>query len=240
MREKSPFVRGLVDGLPIAVGYLSVAFAFGIYAVGSGLTMWEATLISVTNMTSAGQLAGVPIIAAGGSLLEMAASQLVINLRYALMSVSLSQRLDGSMTVPHRMAVAFCNTDEIFAVAVSRPNLVGWRYLYGLILVPALGWNLGTFIGAAAGDLLPAFVTTALGIAIYGMFLAIIVPRIREDRPTALCILLSAALSCLCRYLPPLSMIPQGFVIIICAVIASAVLAAVAPIDVPEEVESRA
>lgn len=240
MREKSPFLRGIVDGLPIAVGYLSVAFAFGIYAVGSGLTIWEATLISVTNMTSAGQLAGVPIIAAGGSLLELAASQLVINMRYALMSVSLSQRLDDSMTVPHRMAVAFCNTDEIFAVAVSRPKLVGWRYLYGLILVPALGWSLGTLIGAAAGDLLPAFVTTALGIAIYGMFLAIIVPRIREDRPTALCILLSAVLSCLCRYLPPLSAIPQGFVIIICAVIASAVLAAVAPIDVPEEVESRA
>ena len=240
MEKSSPFFRGIVDGLPIAAGYLSVAFAFGIFALGSGLTLWEATFVSAANMTSAGQLAGVPIITGGGSLLELASSQLVINLRYALMSISLSQRLDESMTAPHRMAAAFCNTDEIFAVAVSRPDPVGWRYLYGLILVPALSWIVGTFIGAAAGDLLPGFITTALGIAIYGMFLAIIVPRIREDRPTALCILLSAALSCLCRYLPPLRAIPQGFVIILCAVLASAVLAAAAPIDVPEEVERRA
>ena len=230
-------MAGLVDGLPICFGYLSVSFAFGIFAVGSGLTVWETLFISMTNVTSAGQLAAVPIITLGGTLAELASSQFVINLRYALMSISLSQRLDGSMTLPHRLAVAFVNTDEVFAVAASRPELVGKRYLYGLILTPYLGWSTGTLVGAAVGDLLPAFLTSALGIAIYGMFLAIIIPKAREDRPTAVCVVLAAVLSCLFRYVPLLSRVPSGFVIIICAVAASVVMAIVSP--VPEKAQGE-
>ena len=235
MKKKSPFRAGIVDGLPICFGYLSVSFAFGIFAVGSGLGVLETLFISMTNVTSAGQLAAVPIITLGGTLAELASSQFVINLRYALMSISLSQRLDSSMTLPHRLAVAFVNTDEVFAVAASRPELVGKKYLYGLILTPYLGWCTGTLAGAAVGDLLPAFLTSALGIAIYGMFLAIIIPKARESRPTALCVVLAAALSCLFRYIPFLSGVPLGFVIIICAVIASVVMAIASPVPPQEE-----
>lgn len=239
-RQRSDFIAGILDGLPICFGYLSVSFAFGIFAINSGLQVWEAVLLSMANVTSAGQLAAVPIIAAGGSLIELAASQLVINLRYALMSVSLSQRLDSTMTVPHRLAVSFVNTDEVFAVAVSRPTAVGRRYLYGLILTPFFGWSFGTLVGAVMGDLLPAVVTAALGVAIYGMFIAIVIPKARNDRPTALCALLAAAMSCLFRYLPALQIVPSGFVIILCAVTASAVMAWAAPIEQPKEVDGHA
>ena len=240
VKKRSPFITGILDGLPICLGYLSVSFAFGIFAVNSGLQVWQAVLLSMTNVTSAGQLAAVPIIAAGGSLIELASSQLVINLRYALMSVSLSQRLDGTVTVPHRLAISFVNTDEVFAVASSRPGTVGWRYLYGLILTPFFGWSLGTLVGGIMGDLLPAVVTAALGIAIYGMFIAIVIPKARSERPTALCVLLAVVMSCLFHYLPALQAVPQGFVIILCAVTASAVLALVAPVEQPEEVDDHA
>ena len=233
-------MAGIVDGLPICFGYLSVAFAFGIFALNSGLEAWQAVLLSMTNVTSAGQLAAVPIIVGGGSLIELVSSQLVINLRYALMSVSLSQRLDESMTLPHRLVISFVNTDEVFAVASSRPNTVGRRYLYGLILTPFLGWSFGTLAGGVMGDLLPAVVTAALGIAIYGMFIAIVIPKAKDDRPTALCVLLAAVLSCLFRYLPALQAVPGGFVIILCAVTASAVLALAAPIEPGEEADDHA
>ena len=156
MKEINSFSKGIRNGLPICFGYLSVAFAFGIFAGGSGLSVAEALLISATNVTSAGQLAAVPIIAGGGTLLELAVSQLVINLRYALMSVSLSQRLGGSVRLRDRFLIAFVNTDEVFAVAMAQNASVGRRYLYGLILTPYLGWSLGTLLGAVAGNLLPA------------------------------------------------------------------------------------
>ena len=122
MTENNSFFKGIKDGLPICIGYFAVSFAFGISAVGLGLTWVEALLISMTNLTSAGQLAGVPIIAGGGSIIEMAVSQLVINSRYALMSVSLSQKLGESIRLPHRFLVSFGNTDEIFAVSMTNKN----------------------------------------------------------------------------------------------------------------------
>lgn len=233
--KKTLFLRGISDGIPICLGYLSVAFAFGIFSVGSGLSIWESVLISVTNVTSAGQLAGVPIIASGGSLFEMAASQLVINLRYALMSVSLSQKLDASVTLPHRAFIAFVNTDEVFAIASAQEGRIGRTYLYGLILPPFLGWSFGTLLGAAAGDVLPSLLTSALGIAIYGMFIAIVTPQVKRSRAAALCIAIAAGLSCLFRFLPVLSEVPSGFVIIVCAVISSAVLAFAAPLELAQE-----
>ncbi len=229
------FRKGLIDGLPICIGYLSVSFAFGIFAVGSGFGIAEALLISMTNVTSAGQLAGVPIIAAGGMMAELAMSQLVINLRYALMSVSLSQRLDPTVRLRDRFLIAFVNTDEVFAIASSQREHVGRSYLYGLILTPYLGWSVGTLLGAVAGDILPAIITSALGIAIYGMFVAIVTPVARADRATAVCVLIAAVLSCLFRYLPMLSSVPSGFVIIICAIIAAGIMAVVAPVKTADE-----
>jgi len=225
----------MLHGVPICLGYLAVAFSFGIFAVGSGLSVMETLMISMLNVTSAGQLAGVPIIAAGGSFFELALGQLVINLRYSLMSVSLSQKFDKSVKLFDRFVLAFVNTDEVFAVSTSQNEPVSKSYMYGLILPPYLGWTLGTLIGAIAGNILPAMVTTALGVAIYGMFVAIVVPAMRGHKATALCVLVAIVLSCLFYYVPFLKAIPSGFVVIICAVTASALFALIAPVHTDAE-----
>lgn len=225
------FTKGLLDGLPICIGYLSVAFAFGIFSSEQGLPAICTLLISMTNVTSAGQLAAVPIIAGGGTLIELAVSQLIINLRYALMSVSLSQKLGENVRLLDRFIIAFVNTDEVFAVASSKYGSVGRSYMYGLILAPYLGWSIGTIIGAAAGNILPSSIISALGIAIYGMFIAIVIPQMKKSRPTALCVITAVLLSCAFSYISVLKQVPSGFVIIICAVAASALFAVLAPIS---------
>lgn len=233
------FQDGLRDSVPIALGYLSVSFGFGVSAVGLGLSWLQATVISLTNVTSAGQVAGVAVIAALGSLGEIALTQLVINIRYLLMSISLSQRLDDSCTLPHRFAVSFAITDEIFAVSSAKPDLVGKQYMYGLISLPILGWTIGTLLGGAAGEILPESMNAALGIAIYGMFVAIVIPAARKDRGVLFCAAVSVLLSCLIRYLPALSGISSGFSVIICAVIAAAAAAWLRPIPEDEEAQAQ-
>lgn len=224
------FKTGLSDGIPIALGYLSVSFTFGIMASAGKLPVVIAVLISMTNLTSAGQFAGLNLIL-GGSLMEMALTQLVINLRYALMSISLSQKMHTSVTLPERFLIAFGNTDEIFAVASAKPGEVGTSYMRGLILLPFLGWSGGTLLGAVAGNILPEMLTSALGIAIYGMFLAIFIPAMKKSRPVTVVVLVSVALSCAFAYLPLLQNVSSGFVIIICALAASAVGAVLAPVE---------
>ena len=152
---QNSFAKGLGDGVPIGLGYFSVSFAFGISAVAAGVPVWGAALISMTNVTSAGQFAGLGLIAAGAPLAEQALTQLVINLRYALMSLSLSQKLAPGIGVLERLLMAFLNTDEVFAVASSQAGAVGRRYFYGLMIAPYLGWSIGTILGAAAGSILP-------------------------------------------------------------------------------------
>ena len=223
------FKEGLRDSIPICLGYLSVSFAFGIFAFQNGLSVLEALLISVTNVTSAGQLAGVPIIAGGGTLIELAMTQLFINLRYALMSVSLSQKFDASVTMLDRFIIAFVNTDEVFAVSSGKENKVS------LILPPFLGWSFGTLLGALVGDIFPSVVIASLGIAIYGMFVAIVVPVAKRENNVLKCVLIAMAMSCAFNFVPALSKVPAGFVIIICAVAASAFMAAVAPVLKDEE-----
>lgn len=235
--KKNTFLKGITDGLPICFGYFSVAFAFGIFAVENGLSVVEALLISMTNVTSAGQLAAVPIIAGGGTLIELALTQLVINLRYSLMSVSLSQKMKKSVTLLDKLVIAFVNTDEVFAVASGQEGRLGKNYLYGLIITPYVGWSVGTLVGASAGNILPAVVISALGIAIYAMFVAIVVPPMKKSSPTALCVLTAVVLSCLFRYVPVLNKIPNGFTIIICAAAASALFAIAAPREEEEDDE---
>ena len=234
MSKHNIFLRGLGAGIPICLGYLSVSFAFGIYSVENGLTLWEVVLISMTCVTSAGQLAAVPIITGGGGLLELAVSQLVINMRYSLMSVSLSQKLDRNVSLWDRFVIAFVNTDEVFAVASGQKGSVSKWYMYGLILTPWLGWTVGTLLGAVAGNILPAIVTSSLGVAIYGMFIAIVVPECKVSPSTAVCAIIAVTLSCLFYYLPALKQIPSGFTVIICAVCASAFMALVAPVKQEE------
>lgn len=238
MKQNNSFIKGVIDGLPICFGYLSVAFAFGIFAVGEGFSILEALFISMSNVTSAGQQAAIPIIASGGTFIELAVAQLVINLRYALMSISLSQKLDSNVRLFDRFVISFVNTDEVFAVASSNDGTVGRNYLYGLILTPFLGWSLGTLLGASAGSILPATIISALGIAIYGMFVAIVVPQTKKSKATAFCVLTAIVLSCAFEYIPVLNAVPAGFAIIICAVVASAIFAVVAPIG--EEANANA
>lgn len=238
MKIQNSFKKGFFDGIPIGIGYLSVSFAFGIMAVQCGLSPLESLLISMMNLTSAGQLAGAPIIAAGGSFIELAMTQLVINSRYALMSVSLSQKLDKSITLLQRLFIAFGNTDEIFAVSTGQQENIGKRYFYGLMLAPWLGWSMGTILGALAGAALPAVIASALGVAIYAMLVAVVVPQAKADVPMLLCVLFAAALSCTFKYLPYFTQFTEkyaGFVIIICAVVSSVVFALVHPVKEREE-----
>lgn len=221
---------GLRDGIPIAAGYFSVSFTFGMLAVQDGISPFHAVLISLLNLTSAGQFAGLTVIVSGASLLEMALTQLVINIRYALMSVSLSQKLDSSVKTFQRMLIAYGNTDEIFAVASSKPGSVGSRYMYGLIFLPVLGWVGGTLTGAVASTLLPAAVISALGVALYGMFIAIVVPVANESREVLIVVGAALVFSTAFYYLPVLQEISSGFTIIICTVAAAGIGAVLFPV----------
>ena len=167
--------------------------------------------------------------------MEMALTQLVVNIRYALMSVSLSQKLDDSVKMRSRLLIAYGNTDEIFAVASSKPGTVGAKYLYGLILLPVLGWVGGTLAGAVASTLLPGTVISALGVALYGMFIAIVVPPAKEHKEVRTVVLIALLLSCAFYYLPVLRQVSSGFMIIICTVAAAAVGAVLFPLKEGEE-----
>lgn len=231
------FTQGIKDGGAIGIGYFSVSFTFGLTAVSSGLSWWEALLVSMMNMTSAGQFAGITVMAAMGSYIEMAVSQFVINLRYALMSISLSQKVDRRFGTGRKLILGFANTDEIFAVAMSREGEVGSRYFAGLAVLPYLGWTLGTLAGAVCGNILPESVSAALGLAIYGMFIAIVIPAVKKDGRIMKITALAVALSFCLRYIPLFHKISEGFAIIICAVLASAAGAAFFPIEETEQEE---
>ncbi len=229
------YLTGFKDGLPIALGYLSVSFTFGITAVGMGIPPLAAVLISMTNLTSAGQLAGVTIISAGGGFLETALAQFIINLRYALMSLSLSQKLNGKYSTLHRIISSFGITDEIFAVASGKSGEISPKYMYGLITLPYIFWAAGTAAGAFLGKVLPENIKSALGIAIYGMFIAIVIPPAKKSKGVLVTAAAAAALSCLIYYVPLFQGISSGISVIICTVIAAAVGALLFPRKEKEE-----
>lgn len=229
------FRMGLRDGMPICLGYIAVSFAFGLFACSSGLAAWQAILISMLNLTSAGQLAAVPILAGGGGILELVLTQTIINSRYALMSVSYSQRMSDGMRVMDRLLVGFANTDEVFAVAMGKEQMLGKKYLRGLIIPPYVGWVVGTTLGALAGNVLPPMLVTALSISMYAMFIAIITPVVRDSLGTAIAVFAAVGISCLFNYLPYLSEVPSGFVTIIAAVAVSLACALLFPIKEEEE-----
>lgn len=230
---KSNFLRGMYHGIPIALGYLSVSFGFGIMAAKAGLSVLAASAISATNLTSAGQAAGVDIIAASGTIIEMILVQLTINIRYSLMALSLSQKLDRKFTAPHRLAASYGITDEIFAVCSAQKQPLTPAYMYGMILVAFIGWVTGTALGAEAGQLLPAAVNSAMGIVLYGMFLAIIIPPSKKQKSVLVVVIAAAAVSILFKYV--FTMVSGGFAVIISAVAASLVGAALFPVKDEEE-----
>jgi predicted branched-subunit amino acid permease len=235
---KDEFSNGLRDGIPICLGYVSVAFTFGLMCTENGLPFWIAVLISLTNLTSAGQFAGTALIIAGGGLLEIGITTFVINLRYMLMSLSISQKVDAKLSVPKRMAMSFGVTDEIFGVSMQKKGNITFAYFMGLMILPILGWSGGTLVGAVAVSLLPDMVRSALGIAIYGMFLAIIIPPARTERAIAWVIAIAGLISCMLYYVPLFNSISGGWMIIICAVVTSSIAAILWP--VPDEEEASA
>ncbi|MBQ6250340.1 MULTISPECIES: AzlC family ABC transporter permease [Ruminococcus] len=232
---KNNFLRGMSHGIPICLGYLSVSFGFGILAVSkAGLSVFQASIISASNLTSAGQKAGIDVIAAGGTIIEMILLQLTINIRYSLMALSLSQKLDKRFTTPHRLMASYGITDEIFAVCSAQKTPLTPAYMYGMILIAAVGWVTGTALGAAAGELLPLSVSKAMEIVLYGMFIAIIIPPAKKQHSVLFVIAMAAALSVVFRYCLP--MVSDGFAIIISAVAASAAAAFIFPVK-DEEAE---
>jgi len=217
--------------MPVCIGYLSVSFGFGAMAVAQGLNVFQSVLISALNLTSAGQFAGLTVLTTGAAILELILTQLVINSRYALMSMALGQRLGPETTVVRRMAAAFFNTDEIFALGMTRQGKLTVSYFTGAGTVAALGWISGTALGAVAGSLLPAAVRMAMSTMLYGMFIAVVVPQARQEKTMAICMLMALVFSCLFTWLPLLKTVSAGLAIVICTVAAAAVCALLFPVE---------
>lgn len=222
--------KGILDGLPIGLGYLSVSFAFGMMAVSMGVSVFDAVLISLTNVTSAGQFAGLEIMSKTGAYIEMALTQVIINLRYSLMSLSLSQKVDPNMKTYERMFISFAITDEIFAVASLQEGKVGKKYFLGLMILPILGWTLGTGLGAMATSLMPRMMQDCLSVALYGMFIAIIIPPSKKDKNVRKVIVMAAIFSCIFYVVQSYIQIGSGFVIIICTVLSAGIGAFLYPV----------
>lgn len=237
--QRSEFTKGLKDGIPIALGYLSVSFSLGIMVLKCGLSVFQGALMSLTNVTSAGQFAGLKIIAASGAIIEMILTQFIINLRYALMSLSLSQKLSDEVTLWQRFVIAFANTDEIFAVAMSHTKNVTFRYMVGLQSLPIIGWVAGTILGGVACELMPASVSRAMSVALYGMFIAIVVPVVKKERPVLVVVCMAVLLSCILYYVPIFKNISAGVSIIISTIVASAAGAVMFPIKEENEQETQ-
>jgi len=230
LNHKLTFTQGLRDGIPICLGYLSVSFAFGMNTAMGGLPVWMAVLISMTNVTSAGQVAGTALLLSSAPYFEIAMTTLIINLRYMLMSLSLSQKLDPSFSLGKRLIASFCVTDEIFAVASAKPSDLNFSYFLGLMTLPYFGWAGGTLLGAAATGLMPQVLRAALGVALYGMFIAIIIPPAREFRAVALVVLGAAVLSSIFYWVPLFDGLSSGWSVILCTLIISAAAALLFPI----------
>lgn len=227
----SEFVRGLKKGFPICLGYIPVSFTFGLIAVKMGFNPLEATIISMTNMASAGQFAGIRLIEGGAPYIELVITTFVINLRYMLMSLSLSQKVASDMPFYKRAVMAFCITDEVFALAAMEKDDVSFPFFGGLMTTPIAGWTLGTLLGAVASSLLSPMLQGCFGIALYCMFIAIIIPPARKGRKVAIAVVVSALLSCLFKYVPGLNVLSKsgggGWAIIVAAILGAAICASI-------------
>ena len=221
---------GVHTGLPVGLGYFSVSFGFGAMAAAQGIKALDAALISITNLTSAGQFAGLTLIVAAATLWEMVLTQLVINSRYALMSLALSQRMGQRIGVLPRLFIAFFNTDEIFALAMDRKEALTVPFMLGLGTLPLIGWTGGTLFGALAGSVLPVSIRAALGVMLYGMFIAIVVPPAKKEKPILAAAALTLLFSCLFAWLPMLKGVSAGISIVICTVAAAGICAALFPV----------
>ena len=227
----SQFKQGVIDSFPIALGYFAVSFALGIAAKNAGLTPIQAFITSVTNNASAGQYVGFSVIAAGGSLIEMAIIILVTNARYLLMSCAFSQKFDANTAWYHKILVGFYLTDELFALAISREGKLNPYYYYAGMMQCLPCWALGTLLGVVAGQLLPENIVKALGISLFGMFIAIIIPPSKNNKVLVLAVSVSFALSYIFTITPVLSAFSEGNKIIVLTIVISTLLAIFFPLN---------
>lgn len=238
-KDKSEFREGIAAGIPIGLGYFAVSFSLGIAAANAGLGPIGAFIASMFCNASAGEYAGFSLIAIGASYFEMALMTLIVNARYLLMSCAMSQKLSHDTKMRHRFLLGWYVTDELFAISVSRSGYLNPMYTYGAIMIAAPLWAIGTALGAAAGSLLPVSLVSAFSVALYGMFLAVIIPAAKNNKVVAGLIAVSFTLSCVAAYLPALSEISDGTKTIILTVVISAVAALIFPIK-QTEVEENA
>ena len=233
--KKTAFLQGARDGVPIALGYFAVAFSLGIAARNAGLTALQGFVASTLCVASAGEYALFTMIGAGATFLETAILTLITNARYFLMSCALSQRIDPKMKNIHRYTVGAVVTDEIFGITIARPGFLEPAYNYGAISVSVPGWAIGTALGIIMGNLLPANIVSALSVALYGMFLAIIIPPMKKDKAIAACVVFGFALSWLFGALPALAAISAGTRTILLTVAIAAAAALLAPVKEEED-----
>lgn len=222
---KKDYKEGFILGIPIGVGYFCVSFAFGMMVKNVSLPTWIAFLISATNLTSAGQFAGLNLIVQQAAYVEIMMTTLIINLRYAIMSMSLSQKVEEGMGILKRMIMALGVTDEIFAVSVTRTTDVTLAYFMGIVTPSFIGWTAGTTCGAAFSSILPTMFADAMNIALYGMFVAIVLPQTKSDSNKRLAVILSVVMSCIFAYTPLSNMISSGWTIILITIVVSAFMA---------------
>lgn len=235
IQNKDAFKSGFKDGIPIGLGYFAVAFSLGIAAKNAGLSPFEGFLTSFLCNASAGEYAGITIIAAGATYIEMALAILVANARYLLMSCAMSQRLDSKMPFFHRLIMGFYITDEFFGAAIARQGALNPYYTYGLVTAAAPCWAIGTALGVIAGNLLPLRVVSAFSVALYGMFLAIIIPPARKNKVILGLIAVSFALSIAASYIPGIREVSEGTRTIILTVVISTAAALLFPVHDEEE-----
>ena len=236
-KNMTPFLTGVKDGIPIGLGYFAVSFSLGIAAQGAGISPLQAFLSSFLCSASAGQYAAYTLIAASASYLEVAIMTLIANARYLLMSCAMSQRIAPNTGMLHRFAMSFAITDELFAINISRPGYLNPYYFYGSMAAAVPMWAIGTALGAVAGNLMPLRAVSALSVALYGMFLAVIIPPARTNKVIAGLILVSFALSFAGAYLPVFAQISSGTRTILLTVAISAVAAILFPVKQKEEEE---
>jgi len=231
------FLRGMRDGLPIGLGYLAVSFSLGIAARNAGMTAFQGFVMSLLGVASAGEYAAITVIGASAPYIEMAIVSLIANARYLLMSFALSQRLDPKTSVLHRLLIGYSVTDELFGIAVAQPKPLDPIYSYGSYAVALPMWAIGTALGVIAGNVLPLRVVSALSVALFGMFIAVIIPPAKGNRVVLLFVALSFAASFAASRLPLISGLSDSARVIILTLVLSAAAAAAFPIE-SEETEA--
>lgn len=233
------FGEGARDGLPIGMGYFAVALSIGIAARNAGLTPFQGFLASILTNASAGEYAGFTVISAGAAYLEMALVILVANARYLLMSCALSQRLRPGTGWGHRLLLGFDVTDELFAITIARPGYLNPYYTYGAVVVSIPCWAIGTALGVMIGNLLPDRAISAFSVALYGMFLAVIIPPSRKNKVVAGLVIVSFALSYAASVLPGLAALSGGTRTILLTVLISGAAALLFPVKNQKEEEKH-